>query len=58
MSEVKCWGSGFSRCEMLAEKRCHIALENWEDTLGWLALAAECLGNLPCLSGVLFVKAR
>lgn len=30
MSEVKCWGSegGFSRCEMLAEKRCHITLVN------------------------------
>lgn len=48
----------FSWCEMLAEKRCHIVLENQEDTLGWLALAAECLGNLPCLSGVLFVKPR
>lgn len=34
---VKCW-----------QKRG--VLEKEEDTLGWLAVAAECLGNLPCLS--------
>lgn len=38
---------GFSLCEMPYEKRCNIVMEKHEDTLDWLTLAAQCLGNPP-----------
>lgn len=50
---------GFCLCAMPYEKRCDVVMEKQGDSSDdWLTLAAQSLGNPPCLGAALFVKPR